>query len=103
MVIVIWGRGRLRFCEDDALGRICKSAPTVCVNFVDEWVDGADASRWGGLRGHRVGVVCVIWGRGQLRFCKDDALGRIYKSAPTVCVNFMDEWRVVRNRNVGVV
>ena len=30
-------------------GRICKSAPTVCVNFMDEWIMRARMTRLGGL------------------------------------------------------
>ncbi len=32
------------------VGRICKSTPTVYVNFMDEWIGGAGATRLGGLR-----------------------------------------------------
>ena len=80
------GAERMDLCEDSTLGRICKSAPTVCVNFMDEWIVRTDIARSGGF--HEFG------GAERMDLCEDSTLGRICKSAPTVRINFMDEWIV---------
>ena len=38
MVTTIWGRRAVGFVQNGTVGRICKSTPTVCVNFMNEWI-----------------------------------------------------------------
>ena len=45
-IIILW-RVAVEFVQTGTVGRICKSAPTVYVNFMDEWIACADATRYG--------------------------------------------------------
>ena len=50
---------------------------------MDEWIICTKGTRLGGLRN---------WGCRAVTVLQNGTVGRIYKSAPTVCVDFMDEW-----------
>ena len=39
-------------------------------------------------------MVCMTLGAQAVTVLQDGTVGRIYKSAPTVCGNFIDEWVV---------
>ena len=52
---------------------------------MDKWIVYTRMTRSGGLRDSMAQAIL---------FVQNDALGRIYKSAPTSCINFMDKWIV---------